>query len=132
MKCVQIISKEKPIDWRIDLKVKAVHKNNWTPAGMVFDTGAEVSSITEELRAFLGAKIVDKQYMKGTNGGDWNTVCYLDIELYDGCIISNQRFTVTSHDMGCHVLLGMDIIADGDFHTFKDKDGLYKCTFCYG
>ena len=127
--CVQIINKEKPFDFRADLKISAAGKNNWIPAGTIFDTGAEVSSISEELRAYLGARIIDTQYMKGTNGADWNNVCYLDLELYEDCILRNRRFTSTTHDIGCHVIIGMDIISLGDFHSFRDSDGFYKCTF---
>ena len=129
MNCVQITSEKEPKEWKTKLGFRADKSKQWVYADVVFDTGAVMSSISKELFDVLQAETAERLYMKGTTGEEWADSCYLNIFLYDDCVIRKCHFSISNHDMGSSVLLGMDIISMGDFHSFRDSDGLYKCTF---
>lgn len=129
MNCVQITNPMRPLDWKTKVKINATDKNNKIDCVAVFDTGAQCSSISRKLFESINADVIEKTVNHGTTGDEITEVCRIDIELYHGCTIKDCYVTILSNDIGCDVLIGMNVITLGDFHSFRDSDGLYKCTF---
>lgn len=79
-----------------------------------WDTGATQSVINKVLVEPLGLKPIGKDYVDGFGG---TNVSYIyEVNIYTEGELSFKRIKVLAGDIGgCDVLLGMDIISQGDF-----------------
>ena len=129
MKCIQMTSSVAPDEWKTTVKVKASGKEIIKECIAVFDTGAYWSAISKDVFDSIKAEI-QSYAMNYTPAGKAEVVISrVDIEFYENCTLNANDVTVTTHDMDCDILIGMNVITKGDFHCFHDSDGLYKCTF---
>lgn len=128
MKCVQITSKEQPKEWITKVKIRASRKTVEKECLAVFDTGAHDTLITKELFDNIKADITG-QAINCTPAGQ-EIVCTTAIDItFGNSILKDIETIIVAHNMDCDILLGMNVITLGDFHSFRDFDGLYKCTF---
>ena len=129
MKCVQITTSIEPKEWSTKIKARASGKAITKECVAVLDTGANNTIITRNLFETLKA---DKtgQIMNCTPIGEEKTITSsIDINFYDDCVLKNVEVLISEHNMDCDILIGMNVITKGDFHSFRDSDGLYRCTF---
>ena len=95
----------------------------------IWDTGASASVITQEVVDNLGL-IPTGMSLVNTAGGQVRQNTYIvDISLNAG--ITLKDVTVTCAEKlsgGCNVLIGMDIINQGDF-SITNKDGITCMSF---
>ena len=129
MKCVQMASSIAPKEWKSKIEVRASGKEITKECVAVFDTGAYISAISKNLFDSIQAETKYHADNHTPTGREVVSVCDIDIAFYDGGIINNTEATISTHDMDCDILIGMNVITKGDFHSFRDSDGLYKCTF---
>ena len=129
MKCVQMASSIAPKEWKSKIEVRASGKEITKECVAVFDTGAYISAISKNLFDSIQAETKYHADNHTPTGREVVSVCDIDIVFYDGGIINNTEATISTHDMDCDILIGMNVITKGDFHSFRDFDGLYKCTF---
>jgi hypothetical protein len=81
----------------------------------VWDTGATNTAVASTVIAKLGSKPITFIPV-GTGGGSVNApVHLLNIALPNNVIVSNVAVTELKDLNSCDVLIGMDIIAQGDF-----------------
>ena len=89
----------------------------------IWDTGASGSVITAKVVADLGLQAIDRTVAKTANG-----VRQSDVYLVNVLLPSHVGFTalrVTDGNLaGVDVLIGMDIICQGDFTITHDGDGV--------
>lgn len=129
MKCVQMTSSVTPKEWKSKIKVRASGKEITKECAAVFDTGAYISAISKSLFDSIQAETKYHADNHTPTGREIVSVCDIDIAFYDGGIINNTEATISTHNMDCDILIGMNVITKGDFHSFRDSDGLYRCTF---
>ena len=94
-----------------------------------WDTGATQSVINKVLVEPLGLKPIGKDYVDGFGG---TNVSYIyEVNIYTEGELSFKRIKVLAGDIGgCDVLLGMDIISQGDF-AITNKDNQTWFSFRY-
>lgn len=129
MKCVQITSSSEPKEWTTKVKVIASGKQISKECLAVFDTGAHNTSISKSVFESIKAEVKEEVMNCTPTGREKTYTSMIDIELCEGCVIRNVEAILSSHNMGCDILIGMNVITKGDFHSFRDSDGLYTCTF---
>lgn len=131
MNGVKVVCKEKPAQIESKIKVNASNnKEKIAECWAVWDTGAERSSMSYDFYCALNPQVIGYTEIHGTTGtlGDIK-VCKVDIELYQGKRIDNLEVTVIKDDIKAAFLIGMDIIADGDFRIRKRDSGEWVFTF---
>lgn len=129
MKCVQMTSSVAPKEWVTTVKARASGNEITKECVAVLDTGANSTIITRDLFETLKADETG-QVMNCTPTGEEKTITSnIDINFYDDCVLKNVQVLISEHNMDCDILIGMNVITKGDFHCFRDSDGLYRCTF---
>lgn len=100
-----------------------------TDVKVLWDTGCTNTTISESVANYLEAEISDEKIsVESVKGKDVEGTCHIDIDLYTDN--DNYAFSVydmkvlVSTDMNMDVLLGMDIIGQGDFSLTKHLDYL--------
>jgi len=79
-----------------------------------WDTGATCSVITPGIIRYLNAAPVSYVIVSGVNGIERAAQYYVDFGLPGG-VIAEKVLVVEGTPIGCDLLIGMDIIALGDF-----------------
>ena len=94
----------------------------------VWDTGAKTSSIHKRIVNELGLYAVNDWTMQTANGTAIVTTYFLDITLPNNVMVSN--ILVSASDLGdeIDVLIGMDIISQGDF-SISNVNGCTTFSF---
>jgi hypothetical protein len=80
----------------------------------LWDTGATCSVITPAIVKVLDLSPVSYTFMSGVSGIELAAQYYIDLELPGG-VIAGKVLAVEGAPLGCDLLIGMDIIALGDF-----------------
>jgi hypothetical protein len=81
---------------------------------VIWDTGATHSSLSIKIAKDLELKPIDTKVVRGVNSSKLVDVVIAEIELANGTLLANRRFSVCDIP-GTDVLIGMDIITLGDF-----------------
>lgn len=81
----------------------------------VWDTGAHGTSITPEVARKLNLPQVSELMIQGVTGQCVCSVYLVSLFLPNGVIIPEIEVTECPGDIGCDVLIGMDVITQGDF-----------------
>lgn len=93
----------------------------------IWDTGATNSVISQDLAIALGLNPVGFTDVSGVNATTTVPVYFVTIKLPNDIEVT-VRVTEGSNCMGCHVLVGMDIISQGDF-CVSNHGGATTFTF---
>lgn len=116
---------------QLDTKVTIISgfdKKKMMEIKAVWDTGATHSVITPKVFSALGLAPIDTTPVTGVNSHrDDAPVTLVDIILPNGVRVSGWRVTVCDVG-GCDMLIGMDIIHNGDFSI---ANGNGKTTFSF-
>ncbi|MES2800585.1 MAG: retropepsin-like aspartic protease [Bacteroidota bacterium] len=106
----------------------------------IWDTGASGTVITQLIVDNLGLIPTGMSIVHTANGQARQNTYIIDIALNDGILIKDVTVTcATAFSGGCNVLIGMDIISQGDFSitNFKGntcmsfrKPSLHEIDFC--
>ena len=94
----------------------------------VWDTGAMSTTITKELAKKLGLCAISKVRVVGVTG---NAICntyLIALALPNGILIPELEVADCDGNIGCDILIGMDVISRGDF-AICNKDG--RTTFSF-
>ena len=92
-----------------------------TPVCAIWDTGAEMSSISEKIAQTMGLVPVGRA-RNYTAGGEIDVNIYV-INVLLPCEVNFAMIPVTGNDLGdADMLIGMDIISKGDFAVTNVKD----------
>jgi hypothetical protein len=94
----------------------------------VWDTGAMSSAITKAIASKLSLRQLGWKTVEGVTG---NAVCntyLIALSLPNGILIPELEVADCEGDIGCDVLIGMDVIGMGDF-VICNKDG--RTTFSF-
>ena len=94
----------------------------------VWDTGAYGTSITPALADELGLVQSSETTIIGVTGSCLSRVFLISLFLPNGVIIPELEVSECPGDIGCDVLIGMDVITLGDF-AVSHKGG--KTVFSY-
>lgn len=89
----------------------------------VWDTGATVTCITEELAEKLSLVQSGTSFSFGVTGGAECNKFLISLYLPNGLVIPELEVSDCKGNIGCDVLIGMDVIMHGDFaiSNFKNK-----------
>ena len=94
----------------------------------LWDTGASCTVIRKGLADVLGLKPVSVRTV-ATSQGKFEALCYyIDVYLPNGVIVPNLLVVEAQSDNSWDVLIGMDIIGQGDFAVSNFKG---KTTFTF-
>lgn len=103
-------------------------RDGWVFFRGIWDTGATHTVVTQHVVDTLGLSPIDMVKVSGVNSESTVPVMLVDIGLPNRLIIPNRRVTVCSIGNGIDVLIGMDIIALGDF-SISNLEGKTVFTF---
>ncbi|HVI69752.1 MAG TPA: retropepsin-like aspartic protease [Magnetospirillaceae bacterium] len=81
----------------------------------IWDTGASNTAVSSKVINQLGSKLITFRPVNTGNGLVNAPVHLLNIMLPNNVIVPNVRVTELQNLNSCHVLIGMDIISQGDF-----------------
>lgn len=103
---------------------KVIPQNNWIA---LWDTGATCSVITKKVVENLHLKPVSVSKAH-TPSGEYEAYCYyIDLFLPNYVVIRNL-LVMEGEPAGCDILIGMDVIAQGDFAVTNYQG---KTTFSF-
>ena len=122
-------SRKRPTEWETVATINATGKDVKIVCNSVFDTGAQKTIISNDARLAIKAEKAGQIKNKMPDGEEITNTCFIDIEFENGVKLQNIEAIITKHDIKCAIAFGMNVITLGDFHSFRDSDGLYKCTF---
>jgi len=94
----------------------------------VWDTGAVSTAITKDIVAKLSLRQTGQKTIEGVTG---NAICntyLIALSLPNGILIPEIEVADCDGNIGCDILIGMDVISMGDF-VICNKDG--KTTFSF-
>ncbi len=103
----------------------------------IWDTGATNSMISEALCSRLGTPPVSRTKIQGINRVEEKPVHLIDVILPGGVVLLNVRVAVAKKISSAGdkygLLIGMDIIALGDFciTAYKDNNGIDSTLFSF-
>lgn len=86
----------------------------------IWDTGASGTVITEKVASDLKLKAIGKIQCFGVHGSELRDQYLIDIGLPNSVLVQNLMVTSADKIPGCDVLIGMDIIAAGDFSVCNE------------
>ena len=101
---------------------------NFIKVNALWDTGATNSVIIPKLAKHLGLKPIDKTIVRGVNSEEEANVYLIDLILPNNVLFNNVKIT-ESEFMGADILIGMNIIQNGDFAIANAK-GKTRFSFC--
>ena len=81
----------------------------------VWDTGATETTITEDLAKKLGLYKINEVMVSGVTGSAVCSTYLIALSLPNGIIIPEIEVADCAGNIGCDVLIGMDVIGMGDF-----------------
>ncbi len=87
----------------------------------IWDTGASATAITAKVVKDCGLKPIGMAQVETANGTRHCNVYLVSVFLPNKLIIPNVRVTESVIAGGCEVLVGMDIIGQGDFAVTNHK-----------
>jgi len=94
----------------------------------IWDTGATETTITEELSQKLGLCAISKVMVGGVTGSALCNTYLIALALSNDIIIPEIEVADCMGNIGCDILIGMDVIGMGDF-AICSKDG--RTTFSF-
>lgn len=94
----------------------------------VWDTGATGTTITTEVAKKFKFESMGAATLRGVTGCASCTRYLVSLHLPNGVIVPEVEVTDCEGDIGCDVLIGMDIISLGDF-AVSNYDGRTTFTF---
>ena len=95
----------------------------------IWDTGASGTVITQEIVNNLGLIPTGMSVVHTANGVAQQNTYIIDIALSEGIILRDITVTCAAAlSGGCNVLIGMDIISQGDF-SVTNKNGITCMSF---
>ena len=101
---------------------------NFIKVNALWDTGATNSVIIPKLAKHLGLKPIDKTIVRGVNSEEEANVYLVDLILPNNVLFNNVKIT-ESEFMGAEILIGMNIIQNGDF-AISNAKGKTRFSFC--
>ena len=81
----------------------------------MWDTGASQTTITEDLAKKLGLYKIREQKMEGVTGSALCNTYLIALALPNGILIPEIEVAGCAGNIGCDILVGMDVISMGDF-----------------
>ena len=81
----------------------------------IWDTGATESTITKELAARLGLYKISEITIHGVTGNAACNTYLIALSLPNGILIPELEVADCAGNIGCDILIGMDVIGMGDF-----------------
>lgn len=81
----------------------------------IWDTGATMSAITQDVVSQCGLKPIGMTKVHGVAGITDTELYLVNLRLPQGVAFSNVTVTRAILSPGAHVLIGMDVISGGDF-----------------
>lgn len=100
----------------------------FTQVNALWDTGATHSVIIPRLAKYLGLVPIDKTTVTGVNSKEEVNVYLVDLLLPNNLCFPNVKIT-ESDFVGADILIGMNIIQNGDFAIANAK-GKTRFSFC--
>jgi predicted aspartyl protease len=95
----------------------------------ILDTGASGTVITQEVVNNLGLIPTGMSIVHTANGVAQQNTYIIDIALSEGILLRDITVTcATALSGGCNILIGMDIINQGDF-SITNKNGITCMSF---
>jgi hypothetical protein len=94
----------------------------------VWDTGATQTTITKNLAKKLGLYTIREQIVAGVTGSALCNVYLIALSLLNGIVLPEVEVADCEGDIGCDILIGMDIIGLGDFAVCNPQG---KTTFSF-
>lgn len=91
-----------------------LNSGRWTTFKALWDTGAMSSVVTNQVARMLGLIPVSTAYSRGVNGVKQVPVYLVSIKL-PGDVLFNLVVTEGDSGGGWDMLIGMDVISNGDF-----------------
>jgi len=81
----------------------------------IWDTGATETTITEDLAQKLGLCAINKVMVGGVTGSALCNTYLIALALPNGILIPEIEVADCMGNIGCDILIGMDVIGMGDF-----------------
>lgn len=98
-------------------------------ATALWDTGATTSMVATDVAEHLGLKDSASASIQTPTGISDIPTCYADIELPNGVTIDSVRMVKAPiQDQGIGLIIGMDIISQGDF-AISNRNNMTQFTF---
>lgn len=94
----------------------------------VWDTGAYSSVIADKIAQKFNFKPVGAKEIHGVTGKEPTSVYLVSIHLPNQAVLEEVEVMSCSCDIGCDILIGMDVITQGDF-TINNHQGRTTFTF---
>jgi hypothetical protein len=104
--------------------------DNSLTVNAVWDTGATTSAINFPLVNRCGFVARDATQLWGVNGLIDAGICKMAVRLPNGLLIPDKRVMICDFSPHIDILIGMDIIALGDF-CISNADGHTLFSFIY-
>jgi hypothetical protein len=83
----------------------------------LWDTGATGCSITASVAKKINAPVINRVAVSGVHGSQYCNQYFVSMFLPNEIFIHELLVTELAENIGCDVLIGMDIISLGDFST---------------
>jgi hypothetical protein len=81
----------------------------------IWDTGATQTTITEDLAKKLGLYKISEHMVEGVTGSAICNTYLIALALPNGILIPEIEVADCAGNIGCDILIGMDVIGKGDF-----------------
>lgn len=94
----------------------------------VWDTGAYSSVISDKIAQQFNFMPVGAKEIHGVTGKELTSVYLVSIHLPNQAVLEEVEVMSCSCDIGCDLLIGMDVITQGDF-TINNYQGRTTFTF---
>ena len=94
----------------------------------VWDTGAVASAITKEVATKLALRQMGWKTIEGVTGNAVGKTYLIALSLPNGILIPELEVADCDGNIGCDILIGMDVISMGDF-AICNKGGTTTFSF---